>query len=514
VSDHIDQNTLESIILNPRLTLPVRPASTKRKRGEQAGGGQAESVSAEDFARITAHLAECSLCAEQWRKLKDVYGIVEEDLEHPPTQRDQELARGLLESKRIALSERGLELRPREDSLRETLESYAEVIEPYRRGVIQRFVRYARLYPLRTASATAFAAAAVILSLLLTRTPKDTNATHAIVKDYVLSVFNKEGAVLWKKQLPGVPDGDTWKSWEDYGRRFVVVDDIDGEGMNIVLIAGGIETAPTASDSLYCFEGDGELRWVIDPGTSIPFGKMQWASGADWAFRSSLIVRDRIHNKPLLFAIASSKAFFPSKLVEIDPKRGHVLQTYWHAGSVGCQLVYDVDGDGNDEIIIGGHNSSYNQAFMSVLDPSAVDGCGPATDNYLPTSVRRATEKYYLLFPISELGRVAGRDPYNSVHVLRGSKNQSFILHTRESSDPYQGTLVYNIVPTMRVGSVVDGNDFTVSYNRLVKEGKLHHKLDKAYLESLARAVQYWDGEKFVNTPVMNRLYNPVSPLP
>jgi hypothetical protein len=471
MSDHVTETELEKLLLTP------------------------DEVTEEDRVGFESHLAECSLCREHWLRLREFYGGVKAELEKSPTQGDQKMAEAILSSGRKALPSQALQRQP--DAV---LDAYAEVIEPYRRPLIERFVRYVRIHPVRFAGATSVGAIGLALLTLLVRPMKDTNPTYASVKDFVLTVSNKDGEVLWRKLLPGVPDGNTFSGWEWGGgvsaRRLVGIDDIDGNGKNVVVIAGWTRQVPQASDSLYCYEGDGRLRWAIHAGKPIAFGDKDWVFGTDMAFMSSLVVKDRLRNKPHLYALAHSKEYFPSKLVELDPRDGRVLQTYWHAGSLSHHLVFDVDGDGQEEIILGGISGSYKSVCITVLDPSAIDGCGPATSDYLPKGVMRAREKYYLLFPMSDLGKVTSKQLFNIMRHLTTGPNRSFTVYTWEGQEPYSGTLLYHIVPTMRVESVVSGDDYDGAYKRLLKEGRLHRKLDQAYLESLAHAVLYWEGEK------------------
>ena len=51
------------------------------------------------------------------------------------------------------------------------------------------------------------------------------------------------------------------------------------------------------------------------------------------------------------------------------------------------------------------------------------------------------------------------------------------------------------------------GDEFVALHRELEKDGKLKTKIGDGYFEDLCRAVQYWDGEKFVKEPMMNRKY-------
>lgn len=496
MSEHIDHHTLESLILDPRLT-----------------GGQAESVSAGDSARINSHLNDCALCAEQWAKLKEFYRIVEENLQQPPTRRDQEYAERLLASKRTALPERRLERRRPEESLRETLESYAEVIEPYRRSFVQKFVRYSRMYPVRTASATAFAVAAVALSVLLTHTPKDDNPIFAIVKNAVLTVQNKEGEVLWTKSALGIPDIRSDEPVDlNQGKRFLSVTDIDDDGVKEILLSGAETGGEFASDTLYCFEKNKTLRWKAGVGKMISFGQRGLVQHSTTSILDWLVVKRRADETGRLFVLCEDGTFSPMKLFAVDAKTGAKLQSYFHRGHCPLLLASDVESDGTNELLLGGENDGYNQACLAILDPSDIGGFAPVPQEYLPVdSVPSAGEKYYILFPKTDLGELVQRAPFNQVNKIMLGATGNLIIHVNESTgnpkSEEQGTVLYTFDQTMKVKSVTLGDPFKRTYSRFLNEGKLKQPLTPAYTEKLKNSVLYWDGERFAKEPTMNKAY-------
>jgi len=125
--DHVNEDQLETFLLQP------------------------ETLSVEETGQIHTHVQACSLCREHLLKLEQMYKSVEEELKSAPTQRDRDFAERLLDRGRMMLPERGL-VRRAQESLSEALDNYAEVIEPYRRAAVQRFVRWARIHPVRFAT--------------------------------------------------------------------------------------------------------------------------------------------------------------------------------------------------------------------------------------------------------------------------------------------------------------------------------------------------------------------------
>lgn len=494
MTEHIDEHTLELLILSP------------------------ESVSAAEKQKVEAHLELCSLCREHRQRLSAFYQTLDEKLDSPPTQRDREFAENLFARRRKALPERGLELS--RESLRETLDTYAEVIEPYRRSALQRFVRWARFNPIKFAGATTVAVAALALLTMTVRRPKDTNPVLAEAKKGMLRVYNKEGEELWSRTAPKISDGSTRFGFEDspHDPQFVTIEDIDGDGRNEVLVTGLTTLGMYGLDSLYCFEGNGEMRWRIGAGTFATFGKKGIGLVGEPAFIALAFPRAQ-GRKPRLFAVVKMVGFSPVKVIELDPSTGHELQVYHHRGSCDILRTVDIDQDGNDELLVAGLNDGFDQACIAVLDPANINGHAPVPPDLSPLeAIPQGKEKYYLLFPRTDLGKALGRTPYNQVSILSITGNSLINVHVKEGPTPTDnievGAVVYVFGKDMRIVSVTGDDTFVARYNKYYRmKGSIQFKLD--YWNALKDSVKYWDGEKFVNTPTMNKRYRETrQPLP
>ena len=69
----------------------------------------------------------------------------------------------------------------------------------------------------------------------------------------------------------------------------------------------------------------------------------------------------------------------------------------------------------------------------------------------------------------------------------------------------------------MKCIKVLPDDEFMQFHRRMEAEGKLKNKVDERYVEELRQRVQYWDGEKFVHEPTMNKRYKDMvqaRPLP
>jgi hypothetical protein len=480
-----------------------------------------ERLSAEARNALRQHIEKCALCREHWDRLKLMYRSIEDELRSEPTRRDREFAERLLASEeRLALPERGV-VRRKESGLSEVLETYAEVIEPYRRTALERFVRWVRIHPVRFATASAFSLAALaLLTITLTRGTKDTNPVYAEVKNAVLRVYNKEGEVLWSRSALKLPNGSTRFSFENSSEntRFVTVEDIDGNGRNVVLVTGLTVASRNGLDSLFCFEGSGKLRWKIGAGKFATFGKKGVGLFTEAGFVSHVVLKSS-ERPPRLFALVNDVGFSPAKLIEIDTQTGREMHAYHHRGSLKVLLKTDIDNDGKQELVVAGVNDGYDRACVSVLEPDKIDGHAPVPSELLPLeNILPAKEKYYVLLPVSDLGRTRGRTLFNIVELAYISTDNPLIVHAMEptATDLTIGAtpaVVYVFGEAMQVVNVTGDNNFLKTYPKFYPNVQ-NIKLNLAYWNALRDSVLYWDGEKFVHTPTMNKRYSSVKALP
>jgi hypothetical protein len=489
MSVHISQETLEKYHLEP---------------------GAMDSGS---LVQIEEHLRQCAGCRERSEALRRFYADLDGLLGAGPDTRDEEFAKKLASAPKhswIALPERGLSEKRKTGTFREVIERVAEIIEPGRRPIIERLALYARLHPLRSLTAVTGVIAAIVLSLVFLRVARDTAADHFMVKDRILSVMNKEGEVLWTRHLPGVRDGanEDFDSQTAPGARSIGIEDIDGNGRKVILT---FATSAFVQDTLFCYEGDGRLRWAAWAGAPIGFGKLDFTRQAQMNFYNFAVSKGHPGVRPRLFAVMTSSQYFPSKLAELDPANGNELGTYWHAGGIEKARPLSPNGDGREELLIGGFNELYGAAFVALLDCSAISGCGPVPEEDMPASQAHGREEFYLLFPITDLGKALSPEPFNMVRgIVPGAHPyfQVYINEGRKDSSSLFMSVVYTLDTSMHVIAAAVGNSFQKTHAEYVAKGELSLPCDRAYKDSLVASVLYWDGERFVKKYVANRRFS------
>lgn len=451
----------------------------------------------EHLRNIQEHLTECFQCRENYEKIKSFYSYIETNSEESE-KNDADTALKILRQNAKIENEKLLDEHKRAVAVYNG--SY-EIIERTKKSVVKWMGNYVRHNPLKFSGSFAMVAALIAVFFYYNKPEmKYVNPTLAVIENNVLKVYNEMGDILWKKGVPGMKGYRTDNSFDDQkalsNTREMLLDDLNGDGLNDLLIAGNFTAQGIfASDTLYCFNNEGRLKWKYGCGSLAKFDTPRWKY-ADLFISNYLTYKDITKNKTRLFIIAGS-TYAPTKFFELDVKTGKVVQEFYNSGGITTATVYDLDNDGKDEIFIGGINNAFKSAFIAMFDPDSVKGFSPSSDLYIPASEQKNSASFYLLIPHTNYGRLISRTDYNMVDRFFTSKEEKTITaYVQEVPAPGHqqnviGAILYNFGKDMKLNSVVLGDDFTSNYTRLYNEGKLKEPLDTAYTNKLARGVKY-----------------------
>jgi hypothetical protein len=492
MNNHLPEHFIETYFLNP------------------------EAVASGEKDRMEAHCKECSLCSELFETTAIFYKELNAEIQRSPSEKDEELVGKLNSKRRLFLPGRSRELKEKSDSI---IEGFTEIIELYRGPIHHRIIRLVRSHPVSSAIGGIGLAAAVIGLLFFVLKPfRDNNPAFAKINNYVLTVYNKNAESLWTKNVIGIPDctAEEPPAVSAALKRTMLVGDIDDDGKNELVFSNGNNRLSQESDSLFCFDFNGTLRWAIGTGRYISFGDTAILQHTARVILDFFILKRQPASRPQLFTLSMDRMFSPGKLFEVDPLNGNILQNYYCRGGATMVLTQDIDHDGKMEIVMSGVNDGFNRTYIAVLDPANIEGYAPVPVHYLPINVPKAIEKYYVLFPRTFLNHSYSSKPYNCPVVLRYADGSKITIEILEKLDHFpNGTLdlmlVYLLDSSLKVESVAGGDAIIKAQDYLLAARTIKKPFIPEYYKELIDSVQYWDGDKFVNTPMMNNYYKEVA---
>ena len=474
-----------------------------------------EAYSAEERAAIERFIEENALAAEfvgKTRKLKDDLSA---RLRQEPSESDREFAKRIFGSKQILLPSFGL---VKNDS-QEIFAHYSEIIE--KRTLPQRFTRFIRVYPLRSASVVALVAAALVILVTLRKPVIDYNPAYAEVKDNVLAVYNKGGEKLWTKPAAGTPDYTQSTGSNNRYRRPFLIADVDGDGTNEVITDLYNETMEMTTNSLTCYSDNGIERWKYTPTFKLEgIGSTSATATRSVIFDFTLFAASKSET-PKLYVVVCDPTFSPSCIIQVDPKTLSEEQRYWHTGGINKIFVHDVNNDGKPELLIAGINDAVDMVFFAGIDPeNGIEGKSSTMSEQLQ-SMPSIQEMFYCVLPPVEFYEKLSVTKFNTLWTLQPLSYGENVIDVETNEIPYniyhnaEGGIHYIFDKTLTVRSVSASSNFEKIYNNYREsKDRSMEPLNQEYFQKLKKNVRWWDGNKFVNYPTYNKRYTGKQFLP
>lgn len=317
------------------------------------------------------------------------------------------------------------------------------------------------------------------------------------VSNNSVEVFDKNDVKLWEKRVDGVVVSlkDLEKAYSFYR---TLIADIDNNGRNEVIILSSLTADSTTSFKPKVFDGRGSLVNTY----TIPFQKIQFKSKQyETEFMASSVVFGGNKQKNVFVVYENGRS--PVIIVRYD-EHGNILGTYWHYGQIISMIFFDVDLDGNDELILSGINDTEDETKRSfattiIIDPDRMiqNREGSATKGFgYPSS---DAELYYIRFPNPEIMQLTT----TNLMATNSNKNVDKYLRVlnRSYSEQLSVAVEYFFDSTLTVNEVKFDSQTLNYHKQLYKEGKLTQPINDDYIKSLKEAVQYWNGAHWVNKP-------------
>lgn len=362
-------------------------------------------------------------------------------------------------------------------------------------------------------------AAVLLVSLLLITGkmwygPIDKNPVDYVAKGEMLTLKNKYGEIVDEIKLRTNAIKHFNNGKFTFGNDNVSFIDIDNDGFNEVFFSQLHDDNPENISKVYCkslklnkylWEFELKKKLIFPRKSDIQsdlFSVLQIAAG-DF---------DKDGN-PEIIVLSAHNGYFPCILFKLDARTGNELGNYLHIGILSSFKICDIDNNGILEILLTGISNAFDIAVFTVLDQRFIYGHSPITKDYIVEEYKPAAEKAYIAIPRTIVGNY-----YSNINRSNSGK----------SIDINQGRQAIRIciidyVPPKEPDHTVDisaffGFDLKIkafgthdSYDllsrKLYKEGKISQETNIEYFEEFKKEILYWDGDKFVNYPTLNKRY-------
>ncbi len=250
-------------------------------------------------------------------------------------------------------------------------------------------------------------------------------------------------------------------------------------------------------EQLICFDYRGKIKWSFVPGRAMVFGEKKYSNM--YAIKG-LDVEDLDQDSlSEILVVSNNIDMFPTQVVVLD-HAGRLQREYWHSGRVSYFSCYDLDKDGDKEILLSGCNNEYDRGFLAVLEPDFKSGSSPQTGYYKPKGLFQGIEGQYILLPNTNLNTMPfRRDPAIQIHIIEG---EGLSLETVSG-------LIFEFDFNLELKEIRFADRYEDLHNEAYREGKTDSEFSPQIMAELKTRlfpeVLYYNGEDWISNPLMAR---------
>ncbi|MFC2172637.1 serine/threonine protein kinase [Acidobacteriota bacterium] len=242
---------------------------------------------------------------------------------------------------------------------------------------------------------------------------------------------------------------------------------------------------------LFIFDSTGDIVNRVKVGRELTHGTRNYLNRFHIVKVESFFT---IQGEPRILVIANHRNWYPSLVWLLDGS-GHRLQEFVNDGNLTEALLWDIDNDGEEEIIIGGTNNAYDCPVLAVLETESFGGASPPGGRHEAWAEMGSPGKaaYYIRFP--NIGIGVQQEVRNSVaglqimeELINASVNEEWVLvEYRFSRNFEESTVVFN-ERTRKL------------YNELIEEKPTLLSADEQE-EDYRKNILFWTGKDWIATP-------------
>jgi len=349
---------------------------------------------------------------------------------------------------------------------------------------------------------------AVVILIILARNLSPKNPVNFKILNSQLIILDENNKEIWRydTDIANLVDEDTYRGRFQFQRKIegkdhlplLIIKDIDQDGKSEVLFS--IQTQNEHGEGkLFCFDHKGKIRWTYNGGCELKFGDTVYSP--DYRIMGLSIHDFDDDGKSEIIIISAHRHFYPTQLTLLSVE-GEKIGEYWNSGRISDWEMVDLDADGNEEIVASGCNNEYGKACVIVFDPLRMEGCSPQGSEYRCQDLDRGSEKYYVLFPRTEIDLL--ESPVEAIMTLEKQHNERLTFRTTHSQ------VIFELDYQLGLRDIHFTHTFELKHRELLREGKITSVVDDEYRQRLAEGLLYYDGESWVAEPTMTSYWREI----
>jgi len=361
----------------------------------------------------------------------------------------------------------------------------------------------------------------VLLGIIarLTLGPADRNPVSGYFEGEYLVVVNSSDQVIdriWVSEEVAAHHSYIVDTYYGLDWRLFSFFDVTGDGYNELIWASDHRHPDQYTSILYCKSiVRDEIVWEKVISFDFNFPRKPYANGNSVGI-TSLVIDDLDGDGIADIIITGSvQRYFPGFVARLNSVTGELMDYYVHTGAVRSVYTADVTGNGRKEIIAGGINNAFNQAFVAVLDSRYMSGHSPLQGDYEIAGYEKAQELAYIRIPRTVLGEaLQHRTRYNEFYrIMPNPDSGEFQAAIYEFFERNPQIAIYE-VPVSRyyitfnydleVLNIGTDNGYDMMAKLLYNRGIIDTIPDYDYFQDYAKTLLYWNGNGWQNEPVLN----------
>lgn len=353
----------------------------------------------------------------------------------------------------------------------------------------------------------------VILLVVLARLlygPVDRNAVAIEFVDNHIALKNKSGNVIQR-----IESNESTRINHSLPKPNAILHDITGDGKNELIYSNRTVTVEEGDPKVRVWSISGDsLIWERRLTLNYEFPR-QSAPYVSELRPLEIRVADSVDGERIVVHTGSAQ-YFQGVVFVYSATKGDLLSEYVHVGQIRDMMILDLNEDNDDEIVLTGVNNAFWQAFVAVLDINNAHGYSPATLDYQPLGIERATEMIYARIPKTIIGKyVEYIDKYNQGRMMSFDDTSEVLTILVAEGwrhfnrlDGYVDIILHFDRSLKPVG-VGTSDIYDVISKELYEEGKIEQLPDFDYFEAYQDSILYWNGEEFLKT---NEFFDLIKP--